>query len=1214
MKTHLKPLLLLLLSLISTLGYGQIVRIEPSDAKPDDEVKVIYDASEGTGGLVGATKVYMHSGVITSGPDGIAWQYVIGNWGQDDGIGEMTKVAGEDNLWEITLSPTIRDYYEVPEGTNIFRLSMVFRNADGSAEGKGSPGNFEGGEVIGNGDIFVDLDIGLFVNITEPASEIFVESGESFTIKAEVSTSANSIVINIDEGNGPTQIATASNTNNIEASFTPNAAGVYNISVEATVGTATASASKSVDVKIRPAVTQASPPEGLKSGINYNQQDPSKVTLSLLAPDKEFVYVVGDFTNWEINDNFLMRQSSEDPDRFFLEIDGLTPGQEYVYQYWVDGTIRIGDPYADKVADPYNDSFIPESVYPNLPVYDKTEYGIATVLQTNQQPYEWGPEEGNWQRPDPEKLVIYELLVRDFIGSHHYTDLIDSLSYLKNLGINAIELMPIMEFEGNSSWGYNPSYFFAVDKYYGTKNELKSFIEACHKEGIAVILDMVLNHAFGQNAMVRMYFDQLANKPSPDNPWFNPDATHPFNVGYDFNHESPFTKQFVDDVNRYWVEEYHFDGYRFDLSKGFTQTQNPNNVGAWGAYDQSRIDLLTRMADELRAVDEDVYIILEHFADPSEEDVLKADGMMVWGNSNHDMRQLLAGSQLPSTAAIDDPGRVSYIESHDEQRLMYEMLNFGLASGDYDTRQEIIALNRSKLAAAFFYTLPGPKMLWQFQELGYDLDINFNGRTGEKPLPWGPEGLGYYEDEERQKLLKATAAILNLTNEYADVFDNGNIVSQLEGKVRRISITHEELDVEIIGNFGLEKESRSLAFSKAGKWYDFFSGDSLQITGFPFEISLAPGQFHIYLDQKIQAPESNLVENFPTIVSIDPTPFKASEEITITFDATAANPAGTAGLVDAESVYLYAGAVLTAGSLEPTNFVGSLNSAELGAALTRVSGTDNLWQVTLTPQDYFGIQEGQRVFKIALKFRDESGENLGTGRDADFIFFDVEPEEGLQIVTVSPAEYDSRDQITITFDATASMPAGALVGVNKVYMHSGVITTGEFGTSWEYVIGNWGQDDGVGEMSPVPGEPNKWEITITPRTYYGVPPGTKIYRLGMVFRSANGSLEGKGPGLSDIFVDIPIVDEGFITSTPLPKHLKFYPNPVSGEVNIHFPGKSRISDVRLINMAGVEVRSYGELYSVDGNYQLNLRGLPQGVYLLRFFDGKAPFSIRLVKE
>src|SRR5690606_548681 len=361
-------------------------------------------------------------------------------------------------------------------------------------------------------------------------------------------------------------------------------------------------------------------------------------------PNKAFAYVVGDFTNWQVLEEYQMKQTP-DGEVFWLEVDGLTSGEEYIFQYWVEGTIKIGDPYADKVVDPWNDQYIPEEVYPDLINYDKTDYQMATVLQTNQSPYVWATSEASWQKPPKEELVIYELLLRDFLGSRSYSDLTDTLSYLKRLGVNAIGLMPIMEFEGNDSWGYNPAYFFAPDKYYGTKDDLKRFIETAHQHGMAVILDMVLNHAFGQNAMVKMYWDAANNTVSDDSTWFNPIAKHPFNVGYDFNHESPYTQSFVDSVNQYWLEEYHFDGYRFDLSKGFTQKNSGDNVGAWGNYDASRIALLKRMADKIWESTPDAYVILEHFADNSEEKELaeyraeEGKGMMLWGNLNHAYNQ-----------------------------------------------------------------------------------------------------------------------------------------------------------------------------------------------------------------------------------------------------------------------------------------------------------------------------------------------------------------------------------------------------------------------------------------------------------------------------------------------------------------------------------------------------------------------------------------------
>jgi len=191
-----------------------------------------------------------------------------------------------------------------------------------------------------------------------------------------------------------------------------------------------------------------------------------------------------------------------------------------VFQYFIDGSIKVGDPYADKVSDPWNDQYINNTTYPNLINYPAGKtFGIATVLQTNQVPYEW--QNNDFENPEVTKMVIYELLVRDFLAAHDFETLIDTLDYLERLGVNVIELMPNNEFEGNSSWGYNPNYYFAPDKYYGPKDTFKAFVDECHSRGIAVFMDLVLNHSYGTNAMAMMYWNNELDRPAANNPWFN---------------------------------------------------------------------------------------------------------------------------------------------------------------------------------------------------------------------------------------------------------------------------------------------------------------------------------------------------------------------------------------------------------------------------------------------------------------------------------------------------------------------------------------------------------------------------------------------------------------------------------------------------------------------------------------------------------------------
>jgi 1,4-alpha-glucan branching enzyme len=1056
--------LLFFLSFFSfALAKAQIVKITPSTASVNDKITIFFDATQGTGGLVGASSVYMHSGLVTEGPEGTAWQHVQGNWGQDDGVGKMSKVEGEENLWQITLSPSARDYYKLTSGEPAFRLSMVFRNADGSKEGKGNPGNFQGGTVAGNGDIYIDLSVSNFVQITEPqVSELFVAAGHKETFRATASGIADQLTLLVNSGKGFETLSTAQNQKELSVLFEINSSQKIILKAEAVFGTDTQSVEKEVKFNLLKQTALKPLTPGLKKGINYHD-DQSKVTLVLEAPQKDFVYVVGDFTNWEIQDRFLMNQTP-DGELFWLEVDQLTPGTEYVFQYWVNGVIKIGDPYADKIADPWNDAFIPQTVYPNLPPYIHQDFGVASVLQTAQPAFEWAATEDYFERPDKNELVIYELLIRDFIGSHDYKDLKDTLSYLKRLGVNAIELMPIMEFEGNESWGYNPSYFFAPDKYYGSKNDLKMFIQKAHQEGFAVILDMVLNHAFGQNAMVKMYWDNQNNRPAANSPWFNTEATHPFNVGYDFNHESLNTQAFVDSVNAYWLSEYHFDGYRFDLSKGFTQKRN-TDVGRWSARDDSRIALLKRMAGKIRKVDKNAYIILEHFADASEENELKADGMMVWGNNNHDFAELMKGNTSINLSSVDDENRVSYMESHDEQRQIYRAKNAAVAlKSTYDPRNERVALNRLKMMTAFFYLQPGPKLMWQFQELGYDIDINFNGRVGNKPLVWGPESLNYYIDAERQSLYKTHAAMMKLANQNKAVLKEGQMTKSMSGSVKSLTFEHENMDVAVIGNFDIQNASKSFTFPQNGWWFDYFQKDSINVSG-PVNFEFSPGEFHVFTSQKQAEIEDSLITFF-----------------------------------EARDTLIVRGPV----------------------------------------------------------------------------------------VTVSPEKFQPDTQITITFNSEEG--TAGLVGENSVYMHSGIITNSEIGTDWQYVVGNWGQNDGIGQMTRVAGQENKWQITLTPESYYSsVPANADWYRIGMVFRNADGSREGKSEAGGDIFVNFSASEEA-VLSTTFESLFTVFPNPTQRFITVE--SKEAIEAISLIDFTG-KIR----LTNHDSS-TLDLKGLSQGIYIL----------------
>lgn len=822
------------------------IPVYPTDI---DSCTVIFDATQGNAGLKDVPPpIYAHTGVLTNlSTSSSDWKYVIADWNQNTPKALMTPLG--NNLYQLKLTPSIRDFYGVPAGETIQKLAFVFRNSDGSKAGREANG----------GDIFADVyPASLSVNITLPTeSELILQQGDTIPVTA-TSPLADSLFLFLNnvlqKKTGGTTITDTLIAENFGSNFSP----VW-ISIRAKNDTA--AAADSLSYMVVPQPLTAALPAGMTDGINY--PDETTVVLSLYAPEKAFAFVIGDFNGWEPDSLYYMHRDTTG-DRYWIQVNGLTPGQEYLFQYLVDGTIRIADPYTDKVCDP-NDQYISPTTYPGLIPYPTgSTTGITAVLQTAQTPYPWST--AAFTPAGSTDLVIYELLLRDFLEAHDFSALEDTLDYLARLGVNAIELMPVSEFEGNSSWGYNPDFLFAADKYYGPKNTLKHLVETAHSKGMAVIMDLVLNHQFGSSPLVRLYWDEANNRPAGNSPWFNPIPKHPYNVGYDFNHDSPDTRAYCDKVLRYWIEEYHIDGYRFDLSKGLTQVNSyPNDVGLWGQYDPNRISILNHYYDVVRAADTNGILILEHFADNGEEKQLSSDGMLLWGNMNS--KYIMAAQGFTSGGLSDlswisykqrgwtDPHVVGYMESHDEERVMYKCISGGNSSGSYTTRDTLTALKRMELAAAFFYTIPGPKMLWEFGELGYDYSITYGGdRLAPKPPRWD-----YQNEWCRRYLFNICASLIELKKN-REVFKTDDYAISLSGALKRINLNSAPMKVTVIGNFDVKAGTIDPEFQQTGTWYDYFSGDSLVVTDVNESLPLDPGEYHLYTSVKLPKPMFTGVE------------------------------------------------------------------------------------------------------------------------------------------------------------------------------------------------------------------------------------------------------------------------------------------------------------------------------------------------------------------
>jgi glycosidase len=878
-------------------GTAQLLTTTPAFPADNAALTITVDCTRGNQGLLNyanTNDVYVHIGVITNlSSNNTDWKYSKFAWASTDAAAKATWITANTYQYNIA---NIRTFFNVPAGETIRRVAILFRNGTGSLVQRIAD------QSVDMGNMYIAVyDNALTGKFTAPPFEprfipipepITKTTGETIDLTYQSTNTANlKLFFNGAEINN-----VASNTS-IQASPTITVAGNQQIVGRVTDGIATHS--DTINFFAAPAVTIQPLPAGVRDGINYEEGDTS-VILVLYAPNKNKVSIIGDFNNWTESVNY---QCNKTPDglRFWKRITGLTPGTEYAYQFVVNNTLKIADAYAQKVLDPANDPFITAATYPNLKPYPngKTN-GIVSVLQTAKPAYTW--QVNSFNRPDKRNLLVYELLLRDFVANHDWKTLKDTLTYLKRLGINAIELMPFNEFEGNVSWGYNPSFYFAPDKYYGPGNDLKALIDECHKQGLAVIMDMVLNHSFGQSPMVQLYFDAANNRPTTESPWFNTAAKHPFNVGYDFNHESPATQYFVSRVLEFWLKEYKLDGFRFDLSKGFTQKAScdPNglncNQANWDAYDPSRIAIWKKYYDTLQLKSNGSYVILEHLGVNDEEKELAAYGMILWGNMNHAFNEATmaytSNSDFKGAIHVErgwsQPNLIAYMESHDEERLQFKNTQFGNASGAYNVKDPVTGLRRNEMAAAFYFSIPGPKMIWQFGELGYDYSINYceNGtidntcRTNPKPIKWE-----YKQNADRKKLYDIYSVMLALRAHpaYRNAFTSDRITWDLTGAFKWLKLTTDTSNIAVIGNFDVVPVSGAVQFQQAGIWYDYLTGQTITATGSAQTISLQPGEYHVYLNRNITnilTPVTDLDnQSKNTRLSIYPNPVTANSTI-----------------------------------------------------------------------------------------------------------------------------------------------------------------------------------------------------------------------------------------------------------------------------------------------------------------------------------------------
>ena len=853
----------------SFFSYSQVQNgtwsVNPNPFNEDEEIEVKVSGINASNW--GVEDVYLWTWYFDSNDvevnSNINWN---GEWNNSKESMKMTK--NQDGSYSFKFKPT-----ELYQDNGIGRIGVLAKAKNGTGDKK-TPDQF--------------FEVGKFdLTVNSPKNNPYILSRNgSFNISVTGDIELNYVLKNSSE-----TVHTVSNNKNFVKQILGPDSSVdgYKLNKSSTleltatdVNNSSNSRILNFDIIVEPSLIVESPPVELFDGIN-RVEDGSKVYLQLTAPNKDFVYVIGNFNDYKEEEEFMMKKYP-DSDKFWFELKGLNSDEYYYYQYSVydknpitnsPSNVKVADPYSELVLSPFDDPDIPTTSFENIPHYPEGQEREFTLFKTLKGTYNW--KVNDFKKPLKEDLVIYEILIRDFDSNRNFQDLIERIDYFKNLNINAIELMPIMEFEGNESWGYNPSFHLALDKFYGSPEKFKELVDVFHENGIAVILDLTMNHSFGRNSLVRMWMDDPDKNgwggPSSDNPYYNVEPKHSYNVGYDFNHQSELTQEYTKRVIKYWIEEFKIDGYRWDLTKGFTQNCSEDNQDCTNRFQQDRVDVLKMYADFSWSIDDSHYVIFEHLGQDIEEKewadyrVDEGKGIMMWGKLTNEFNELTMGYESGANLSrFDYKSRgfkekrlVTYAERHDEERLMYKNLNYGNSSNSVHNIKTLdIALKRMEALGPILLLSPGPKMIWHFSELGFENSIFtcengvFGGddcKLSTKPQPqWSTDWLN---DDRRKAIYNSWSKLIDMRiskkvfegNHNYNRYLNNNLIPEI--KVWNVSLDGDDFKfVYIVSNFDISSREIKPELPFQGSWTNLMNLDLVEINN-DFKFILEPGDYKV---------------------------------------------------------------------------------------------------------------------------------------------------------------------------------------------------------------------------------------------------------------------------------------------------------------------------------------------------------------------------------
>lgn len=530
------------------------------------------------------------------------------------------------------------------------------------------------------------------------------------------------------------------------------------------------------------------------------------VSFALHAPGKKSVSVIGSFNQWDPEASPMAADENGTWHYSTTLEDGV-----YHYQYLINGEKALADPYSRNVI--WQDENGIETWRPEL---------CMSILEVGAAPFVW--KASGYQRPPLDNLIVYEFHLEDFLGgARGFTGMIERLDYIKELGFTAIGPLPFHEFPGSKSWGYNPAYHFAPETSYGTPTELKQLIDAAHQRGMAVIMDLVLNHMDRNSALYQIYGTDYDASPffhlfEGDN-WGFPDLDQP----------NPAVKRYAADVIRFWLTEYRIDGIRYDATR-FTDWSGYNNWGAsWYAYIGVKTDPTSfHIAEHMPS---DPALINETEMQTTWHDYFRwrLREMIERGNLDRsEFEKIMKPTLIGFTNALQ---RMAYTESHDEERVMQELRQRGYPAPERE--------RRCITALALTLTAPGTAMIYAGQEFGEST----KKIVGENPLQWK-----LLESPTGTALANATRRLVHLRKQHP-ALRFGNITflhqNQPEGMAayRR---QHEDDAVIVCVNFGRGANTLDVYFD--GTWSNLLTGTSFTESGeFPRAVPLQAGEVAVWV-------------------------------------------------------------------------------------------------------------------------------------------------------------------------------------------------------------------------------------------------------------------------------------------------------------------------------------------------------------------------------